>query len=223
MIVRKLAVNILALNTACRVHLNPIKSLPVVISRKGTTGTSMVSNSMSANDSSLGKNYFLLKSEPEEFSIQDLSSAKGSMEEWSGVRNFAARNILREMKVGDEAFFYHSSCKVPGIVGTVRIVREVQPDETALDPKHSGYDPKSKKENCRWDSVKVRLEAIYPEIVTLKELKAQASVNPLIADMTILKRGRLSVTRVKPEEWEAVVCMLERKMASENISNTGSS
>ena len=179
----------------------------------------MESNSMSANDSSLGKNYFLLKSEPEEFSIQDLSTTKGSMEEWSGVRNFAARNILREMKVGDEAFFYHSSCKVPGIVGTVRIVREAQPDETALDPKHSGYDPKSTKENCRWDSVKVRLEAIYPEIVTLKELKAQASVNPVIADMTILKRGRLSVTRVKSEEWEAVVCMLERKMASENISN----
>lgn len=166
----------------------------------------------------LHTSYFLLKSEPDEFSIHQLCSAQGSLEEWTGVRNFEARNILRDMKVGDRAFFYHSSCKVPGIVGTVTIAREAQPDETALDPKNSGYDAKSTKELNRWDAVKVRLETIYPEIVTLKELKAQATVDPVIADMTVLKRSRLSVTRVKPEEWQAVGTLLERKVSGEDIS-----
>ena len=179
------------------------------------TSTNQRSTSMSTG---LHASYFLLKSEPDEFSIQHLSTRKGSMEEWTGVRNFEARNIMRDMKVGDRAFFYHSSCKVPGIVGTVRIAREAQPDETALDPKHPGYDAKSTKEQNRWDAVNVRLETIYPEIVTLKELKAQATVDPVIADMTVLKRSRLSVTRVKPEEWQAVGALLERKVGGEDIS-----
>jgi predicted RNA-binding protein with PUA-like domain len=114
-------------------------------------------------------NYFLLKSEPSEFSIQDLEEC--GEEEWDGVRNYQARNKLRAMKVGDLAYFYHSSCSVPGIVGTMRIVREVAPDETALDPNHNGYDPKSTPAICRWDAVRLRFETKFHEPVTLRQLK----------------------------------------------------
>jgi predicted RNA-binding protein with PUA-like domain len=161
-------------------------------------------------------NYFLLKSEPHEFSIQDL--AKVSIEEWDGVRNFEARNIMRSMKVGDRAFFYHSSCKETGVVGTVTISREAQPDVTAYeDPKHPGFDIKSSKERCRWDSVQVRLETIYPVTVLLKELKAQAKNNDLIAGMTLLRRSRLSVSKVSPEEWQEVEGLVERKLGGEEL------
>lgn len=163
-------------------------------------------------------NYFLLKSEPHEFSIQDLERNKGCIEEWTGVRNFEARNILRSMKVGDRAFFYHSSCKATGVVGTVSISRAAQPDVTAYqDPEHDGYDPKSSEENCRWDAVQVRLESVYPVTVLLKELKAQAKVNDVIAGMTLLRKSRLSVSRVALEEWVAVERLMERKSSGEDI------
>lgn len=163
-------------------------------------------------------NYFLLKSEPDEFSIQHLERNKGCIEEWSGVRNFEARNILRSMKVGDRAFFYHSSCKETGVVGTVTISREAQPDATAYqNPKHSGFDPKSSPDNCRWDSVQVRLESVYPVTVLLKELKAQAKMNGVLADMTLLRKNRLSVSRVTPEEWILVEQLMERKLKGEDL------
>ena len=163
-------------------------------------------------------NYFLLKSEPHEFSIQHLERNKGCIEEWSGVRNFEARNILRSMKVGDRAFFYHSSCKETGVVGTVTISRGAQPDVTAYqDPKHSGFDPKSSPDNCRWDSVQVRLESVYPVMVLLKELKAQAKINDVLAEMTLLRKSRLSVSRVTPEEWILVEQLVERKANGEDL------
>jgi predicted RNA-binding protein with PUA-like domain len=162
--------------------------------------------------------YFLLKSEPHEFSIQDLERNKGSIEEWTGVRSYEARNILRSMKADDRAFFYHSSCKANGIVGTVAISRAAQPDVTAYqDPENDGYDPKSTVDNCRWDSVQVRLESVYPVTVLLKELKAQAKVNDAIAGMTLLRKSRLSVSRVTPEEWVAVERLMERKSSGEDI------
>lgn len=163
-------------------------------------------------------NFFLLKSEPQEFSIQDLAKKKGSMEEWDGVRNYEARNSMRSMAIGDRAFFYHSSCKDVGIVGTVTISRAAQPDVTAYqDPKHPGFDPKSSKENCRWDAVQVRLESVYPVIITLKELKELGKKNEVLAGMTLLRRSRLSVTRVTPEEWTAVEQLVERKSSGEDL------
>jgi predicted RNA-binding protein with PUA-like domain len=159
-----------------------------------------------------------MKSEPDEFSIQDLQNNKGCVEEWNGVRNFEARNILRTMKVNDNAFFYHSSCKNTGIVGVVKITRTALPDKTAYqDPKDPGFDPKSSEENCRWDSVEVKLERIYPVTVLLKELKEQAKVNNVISGMIMLRRSRLSVTKVTPEEWQAVEDLVDRKARGENL------
>ena len=163
-------------------------------------------------------NYYLLKSEPDEFSIQDLERNKGCIEEWTGVRNYEARNIMRRMKVGDRAFFYHSSCKATGVVGTLTISRMAQPDVTAYqDPEHDGYDPKSSEDSCRWDAVQVRLEAVYPVTVLLKELKAQAKCNPVIAGMTLLRKSRLSVSEVTREEWVAVEHLMERKASGDDL------
>lgn len=152
---------------------------------------------------------YLLKSEPHEFSIEQLK-AQGR-EEWDGVRNYTARNFMRQMKVGDRCWFYHSSCKTPAIVGVCRIVREAQPDQTALDPRHEYYDPKSTAEKCRWDSVLVEFDTLYETPVTLKELRAQATVNSVIAGMMLLHRSRLSVMPVTTEEWSAVKELMKRK------------
>lgn len=160
--------------------------------------------------------YYLLKSEPSEFSIYDLE--KAGDEEWDGVRNFQARNIMRTMKVGDRTFFYHSSCKEVGIVGTAVITREAQPDITAYqDPNHKGYDPKSTKDNCRWDAVQVRVDRIYPVILTLKELKAQAQHDDKLQKMTLFQNSRLSVHQLSAEEWTAVEALVERKVAGEDL------
>jgi len=172
--------------------------------------------SSSTNEST---GYYLLKSEPSEFSIHDLE--KAGEEVWDGVRNYAARNILRAMKSGDKAFFYHSSCKDVGIVGSVIITQEAKPDATAYqDPKHKGYDPKSTAENCRWDAVKVRLDTIYPVTLTLKELKAQAEHNDTLAQMTLFRNTRLSVHQLTAEQWEAVQHLVDRKVAGENLLDT---
>jgi predicted RNA-binding protein with PUA-like domain len=110
--------------------------------------------------------YFLLKSEPSEYSIADM--ARDVREEWGGIRNYQARNCLRFMKVGNRAFFYHSQSSRPGIVGTVKIVRAAQPDTSAHDPESKYYDAKSTKENCRWDLVLVEYEQTFPVVLTLK-------------------------------------------------------
>lgn len=169
---------------------------------------------MSSNNESTG--YYLLKSEPCEFSINDLENS--GEEVWDGVRNFQARNILRTMKVGDKGFFYHSSCPQPGIVGTLFVSGEAEPDVTAYqDSKHKGYDPKSTAENCRWDAVRVRLDTIYPVTLTLKELKAQAKHNEMLQQMTLFRNSRLSVHRLTLEEWQAVEDLVDRKVAGEDL------
>jgi predicted RNA-binding protein with PUA-like domain len=149
------------------------------------------------------KNYFLLKSEPDEFSIEDLQRCQEN--EWDGVRNFQARNKMRLMKPGDLAFFYHSSCKVPAIVGTMRVLREAMPDPAALDPNHTGYDPKSTPENCRWNIVRVGFESILEHQVTLTRLKELAQEDSVIAEMTLLRQSRLSVHEVTPEQWKRIM------------------
>jgi len=161
--------------------------------------------------------YFLLKSEPSEYSISDME--RDTREEWGGIRNFQARNYLRSMKVGDRAFFYHSKSSTTGIVGTVKIVRTAQPDASALDPKSEYYDAKSSIENCRWDSVLIEHEQTFPLALTLKELKEEAANNPdgSISNMALFKQTRLSVVPLTFEQWEAVLKMVQNK----NESNEG--
>jgi predicted RNA-binding protein with PUA-like domain len=145
--------------------------------------------------------YWLMKSEPDEFSIDDLVRAKRQSTSWFGVRNYQARNFMREMRLGERAFFYHSSCPEPGIAGIVEVARLAHPDETQFDAKSPYYDPKSPRDDPRWLNVDVKLVE-KTRLVTLAELRAQ----PALADMVILRRGnRLSVTPVAPDEWKAIV------------------
>jgi len=156
-------------------------------------------------------NHWLLKSEPDTFSIDDLAARPRKTTHWDGVRNYQARNFLRDsMKRGDQAFFYHSSCDVPGIQGIVEIVREGYPDHTAFDPKDPHFDADSDPAAPRWYMVDVRLVTKFAQPVTLEQLKA-AAAGPL-KDMLVLRRGnRLSVTPVTPREWSHVVAMAEGK------------
>lgn len=149
--------------------------------------------------------YWLMKSEPDEFSIDDLKSRSGRREPWDGVRNYQARNMLRdEMKKGDQAFFYHSNCDTPGIVGIVRIAREGYPDPTAFDPEDDHYDPKSDPDNPRWYLVDVEFVRKLDRVITLAELKAE----PALENMPLTRRGnRLSVMPVTEAEWEHILRM----------------
>jgi predicted RNA-binding protein with PUA-like domain len=145
-------------------------------------------------------NYWLMKSEPSTFGIDDLKRAKNQTTGWDGVRNFQARNFLREMQQGDLAFFYHSSCEPPGIAGIVKISREAYPDRTAFDPKDDHYDAESDPKNPRWYAVDVQFEKKFAELITLETLRSHAS-GPL-KDMILLKRGnRLSITPVTKQQW----------------------
>lgn len=149
--------------------------------------------------------FWLLKSEPDAFSIDDLRNMPGKKDHWDGIRNYQARNMMRdEMKKGDMAFFYHSSCPVPGIVGTVEIVSEAYDDHTALDPKSNYYDAKATKENPRWCMVDVKYRKKFKQIITLQALKQ----NKKLDGMTLLKRGnRLSIMPISAKEWKAILLM----------------
>lgn len=136
-------------------------------------------------------NYWLMKSEPDVYSIEDLQRDK--QEIWDGVRNYQARNFLRQMKVGDRAFFYHSNTKIPGIVGLMKIVEASVVDPTQFDPKSQYYDPKSTLEAPRWQTVKVEFCQIFPEIITLQKLKQEFNGDEFL----VVKKGnRLSVMPV---------------------------
>ncbi len=149
--------------------------------------------------------YWLLKSEPNEFSIDDLARAK--VEPWDGVRNYQARNFMRDqMSVGDRAFFYHSSCPVPAIVGTMEIACQSYPDPTAFDREDSHYDPKSDADNPTWMLVDVKFVSKLKQPLTLEQLKRE----PKLADMRLLKRGnRLSVMPVDEKHWKHIVEMIK--------------
>jgi predicted RNA-binding protein with PUA-like domain len=154
--------------------------------------------------------YWLMKSEPDVFGIDHLAARPDQTEPWDGVRNYQARNMLRDqMKAGDLAFFYHSNCDPPAIVGIVQVVREGYPDATQFDPEAKYYDPKSAPENPRWYRVDVKLKRRLRRAVALPELKAYAD-GPL-AGMPLLARGnRLSVMPVTPAQWEFILS-LERQ------------
>lgn len=151
-------------------------------------------------------NYWLFKSEPDAFSIDHLAARPRQTEPWDGIRNYQARNLMRDMmKKGDLGFFYHSSCAIPGIVGTVQVVREAHPDHTALDPDSNYYDPKATSDDPRWCMVDIKLKKTFPKIISLQSLKAIES----LTGMGLLKRGnRLSIQPVREEEWQIIHAMV---------------
>lgn len=145
--------------------------------------------------------YWLMKSEPDEVSIDDALAARNQIVPWVGVRNYQARNFMRDlMRVGDGVLFYHSSCAEPGIAGIAEVASTPYPDDTQFDPKSKYFDPKATRENPRWMMVDVK--AIRKtRLITLAELRAQ----PELADMQILRRGnRLSITPITPHEWRCI-------------------
>mgnify|MGYP001033296431 CR=1 FL=1 len=150
-------------------------------------------------------NYWLMKSEPDVFGIEDLKRRPDQTEPWDGVRNYQARNMLRDqMQVGDLAFFYHSNCAQPGIVGIMEIVRAGRPDPTQFDPDSKYYDPASRPDNPRWYLVEVRFQRQLRRTITLDELKT----HPELADMPLVRRGnRLSVMPVTPEQWQFILSL----------------
>ncbi len=147
--------------------------------------------------------YWLMKSEPDEFGIDDLESCPDATAHWDGCRNYQVRNMMRdEMKVGDLALFYHSNTKPPGVAGIMEIVREGYPDHTAFDPEDPHYDPKSDPDKPRWYMVDVRFVERFSRYVPISELKKQRDLSA----MKILQKGnRLSITPVSTKEWNRIV------------------
>jgi len=150
-------------------------------------------------------NYWLFKSEPDAFSIEDLMAMPDATDHWDGIRNYQARNLMRDdMKVGDKGFFYHSSCKVPGVIGEVKIVSKPYPDHTALDKKSNYFDPKATQENPRWCMVDVKGTKQYRDVIPLTKLKETKGLE----DMALLRRGnRLSIMPVSATEWRIIRAM----------------
>lgn len=153
--------------------------------------------------------HWLMKSEPDVFSIDDLAKAKKQTTGWDGVRNFQARNLLRdEIAVGDGVLYYHSSVDPPAVVGLARVVKAGYPDPTQFDPKSDYYDPGSKPDAPRWFSVDIAFDRKLARPVTLPELRA----DPVLADMMLLRRGsRLSVQPVTAAEWKRIVALGDGK------------
>ena len=147
--------------------------------------------------------YWLMKSEPEVFGIDHLASAPKKTDHWDGVRNYQARNMMRDdMNRGDKVFFYHSNCKTPGIVGIARVVSEGYPDFTAFDPKEKYYDPKSSPDNPRWYMVDIKFERKLKRTITLDELRQHAA----LTDMPLLRKGnRLSIMPVTESQWKFIL------------------
>ncbi|KAG0372862.1 hypothetical protein BGX24_012471 [Mortierella sp. AD032] len=149
---------------------------------------------------------WLMKSEPDTFSIDDLINSKDSTSHWDGVRNHEAKNLMKNsMKVGDQVLFYHSNTKTPGIVAMATIAREAYPDHTAFDPKSDYYDQKSSKDDPRWFMVDVKYVRKLKRIITLKEL--QQYKNMKLSGMKLLNRGRLSVQPVSDSEMSFIMSL----------------
>ncbi len=149
--------------------------------------------------------YWLLKTEPTSFGIDDLARAPRKSTSWDGVRNFQARNMIRDqMRRGNRAFLYHSSCEVPGIVGVARVAKEGCPDPTAFERGHAHFDPASKRGDPRWFMVDVTLERRLSRVITLEELRAHSALRGLI----LLRPGnRLSVMPVEAAHWKLILSL----------------
>jgi len=145
--------------------------------------------------------YWLMKSEPDAYSIDDLE--RDGREMWDGIRNYQARNMMRDdMRVGDEVIFYHSACKEPAAVGVMKIASEPYPDPTQFDPESKYYDPKSDRDNPRWCLVDVQFVRKFSRPLLLKELRAE----PGLEGMLLLRKGnRLSITPVDKQHWDVLL------------------
>jgi predicted RNA-binding protein with PUA-like domain len=151
--------------------------------------------------------YWLMKSEPETFSFDDLLKAPGQTTHWNGVRNHTARTFMQHgMKLGDQVFFYHSNAEPSAIIGICEVVREGYPDHTALDPKDEYFDPKSDPEDPTWFMVDVRAVRALPRPIPLPELRARKD----LADMALLRIGRLSVSPVRKAEWDKIMGLVDK-------------
>ena len=152
--------------------------------------------------------YWLMKSEPSDVSIDDLAKLPKQSVAWYGVRNYQARNFMRDqMKVGDQVLFYHSNCEEPGIAGLAEVSTLVYPDETQFDPKNKYFDPKATRETPRWFNVDVKL-AQKTRLLGLKEMREHSA----LANMRTLQKGnRLSITPVDPKEWTYIQKLLSPK------------
>jgi len=151
----------------------------------------------------MAKKYWLMKSEPDVFSIRHLKERPGQREHWDGVRNYTSRNHMRDgMSVGDPVLFYHSSSETIGVAGVAEIASQARPDPTALDPKSKYYDPKATPDKNPWVMVDVKFKREFKEVVTLDTLRA----TPGLEDMLVVRRGiRWSIQPVKPEEFAIVL------------------
>ncbi len=149
--------------------------------------------------------YWLMKSEPDTFGIDDLAARPNATEHWDGVRNYQARNMMRDqMRVGDRVFFYHSACKTPGIAGIAEVVREAYADHTARDPDSKYYDPKASDDEPRWYMVDVKFVRKLNRLIPLSELKG----HPALLDMPLLKKGnRLSIMPIDAADWQTILAM----------------
>ena len=144
-----------------------------------------------------------MKSEPDAYSIDDLE--RDGREGWDGIRNYQARNMMRDdMRIGDDVFFYHSNCKEPGVVGVARVASEPYPDPTQFDPESKYHDPKSSKDDPRWILVDVEFVRKLERTITLAEIKQ----HPGLDDMILTRRGnRLSIMPVSREHWELILSL----------------
>ncbi|WP_299594554.1 EVE domain-containing protein [uncultured Microbulbifer sp.] len=146
-------------------------------------------------------NYWLFKSEPDEYSLSDLKDEPGQVGRWDGIRNYQARNFLRDqVGKGDGVLFYHSACKIPAIVGTARVVRTAYPDPAQFDPESKYFDLKATAENPRWFCVDIQWQSEFTRPVALKEIKQ----NPALAGMVLVKQGRLSIQPITADEWRTL-------------------
>jgi predicted RNA-binding protein with PUA-like domain len=151
----------------------------------------------------MARRYWLFKSDPETFSVDHLAASPGATTRWDGVRNYQARNFLRdEVGVGDGVLFYHSRGKPPAAVATARVARAGYPDPTQFDPRDPGHDPSSRAGDPRWYAVDIRLDRRFSRAVTLPEMRETAELR----EMVLLRKGsRLSIQPVTPAEWKAVL------------------
>ncbi|KAJ5949101.1 Thymocyte nuclear protein 1 [Penicillium verhagenii] len=189
----------------------PRKSLPANGADEPESTPQPKSSQVSKKDD--GRSYWLMKAEPDsriekgkdvKFSIDDLAAAE-KPEAWDGVRNAVARNVMRNMKKGDYAFFYHSNCKTPGVVGVMEIVQEHSVDESAFDPEHPYYDSKATRENPKWVVVHVEFRCKLKKQVTLDDLKAHSQPGKALENLQTLKQSRLSVSQVTPAQWRYIL------------------
>ena len=150
----------------------------------------------------MSHNYWLFKSEPDVFSIDDLAASPNATTYWDGVRNYQARNMLRDqISQGDWVLFYHSNANPKGVAGTARVVREGYPDHTQFEPESDYYDPKASQDKPRWFMVDIRFEEKFPHVVTLQQMRA----TPELGGMPLLKKGqRLSIQPVTEQQWQVI-------------------